>query len=47
MGKNGPAVKDAKAKHVGDIVPLTFPKIKPVDGVTMYFLSKLSEKEPK
>ncbi|KAI4454738.1 hypothetical protein MML48_9g00001900 [Holotrichia oblita] len=30
-----------------DIVPLTFPKIKPEDGVGMYMLSKLNENEPK
>ncbi|GJQ85984.1 hypothetical protein Trydic_g21828 [Trypoxylus dichotomus] len=38
---------DSKKKSKDDIAPLTFPKIKPFDGVGAYLSSKLNEREPK
>lgn len=36
-----------RSKKKRDIVPLTFPKIKPADGAGMYLLSKFYQREPK
>lgn len=48
--ENAPSDHHHNIEHVNskdrDIVPLTFPKIKPEVGISAYLLSKLYEKEP-